>query len=81
MLRGAENVLLSPFPYDDGPVPEPTGEGARSLKIIFSHSSQLNTSTSGRPPRPGKDSKKRSFFPQNGQMSKALSGIGPTASL
>ena len=49
----------------------------RSRKIISSHSSHVNTSTSGRPLWPGKDSKKRSSFPQNGQASKALSNIGP----
>jgi hypothetical protein len=63
--------------YDDRLPPEAADEGTRSRRIIFSQSSQVNTSTSGRPLWPGKDSNKRSSFLQYGQVSKALSTIGP----
>src|SRR5262249_297894 len=59
--------------HDDGLAPEAAGDGTRSRKIICSHASHANTSTSGRPFWPGKDSKKRSSFPQPGQASKVLS--------
>src|SRR5215471_8737019 len=61
---------------DDDFLPEATGEGTRSCEIIFSHPSHINTSTPGRPLWAGKDSKKLSAFPQNGQASKVLSDMG-----
>jgi hypothetical protein len=63
--------------HGDRLLPDAAGEGTRSRRIIFSQSSHVNTSTSGRPHWPGKDSKRRSSLPQYGQVSKVLSNIGP----
>jgi hypothetical protein len=71
--RAGESVI----PHGNGLLPEPADEGARSRKTISSQTSHVNTSTSGRPLWPGKDSKKWSSFPQNGQASKVLPDIGP----
>jgi hypothetical protein len=64
-------------PHDDRLLPDAADVGMRSRRIIFSQSSHVNTSTSGRPLWPGKDSKKRSSLPQYGQVSKVLPNIGP----
>jgi hypothetical protein len=52
--------------------------GVGSCKIIFSHRSQVNTSTSGSPLRAGKDSKRRNSPPQDGQIRKVLSNVTMT---
>src|SRR5215472_16346643 len=62
--------------HDDGLVPGGVDEGMRSCRIMFSHTSHANTSTSGSPFCAGNDSKKLIAIPQQGQASKTLSEVG-----